>query len=110
MPPYSLLSFGWQILSGWFILIKIHNHIKSSGIFTDFLYDAIFGSDAVPGRKAAGHGYSGVNDITVAAGSLPLNDFDLVAFLYKALAFHFKFYGPQMDFTSFPTSSHTMLI
>ena len=76
----------------------------------NIFYDSLAGFDALSIWIAAGHGYSWFNDITVAAGSFPFNDFDFVAFLYKALALHFKFYGPQMDFTSFPTSSHTMLI
>ena len=74
-------------------LIKINYNVKSTGIFTDIFYDAIFGFNAVSGGEAAGHGYSWVNDIAVAAGSFPFDDLYFVTGAYKAGTFHFKFNG-----------------
>ena len=74
-------------------LIKINYNVKPPGIFADVFYNSVFGFNAVTGGEAAGHSYSRINNVAVAAGSFPFDDLYFVTGAYKAGAFHFKFNG-----------------
>ena len=58
----------------------------------------LYTSNAVSGGEAAGHGYSRVTDIAVAAGSFPVDDLYFVTGAYKTGTFHFKFNGSHDKF------------
>ena len=72
-------------------LIKIYDHIKSAGVFTNFFYNTIFGFNTVTGGEAARHSYCRINNIALAAGSFPFDDLNFITGAYKAGTFHFKF-------------------